>query len=296
MKTKPLSAILVAGAALLLLSACGSKAPVITIGGKATTEQKILVEILAGYLEKQMPGVKIDRKPAMGNTMVVQGALQSGAIDLSVDNTGSALASVLKEDVPSDAGVAVERVRAEFKRLYQLNVLKPLGFDQQFLLFASTAATSPVKVEALAALGASGNPIRLGAAHDFEDRKDGFQKLTTQYHVSLRALPLVLAPNEMYEALKTGTVDLGAGYSTDAWADQPEYRVVKDDLNLFPPQLAVIIVRSQALAANAGLERALDALSGKFTNESMRKMNQQVDLKHRTPADVAQEFLKSAGL
>ncbi len=290
------SVVAVTAGAALMLCACGSKKSVVSVGGKNTTDQKILVEIIAGYLEKQLPGVTIERKSGMGNTMVVQGAMQSGAIDLYVENTGTALAAVLNEDVPEDESIALERVRSEYKRMFQLVVMKPLGYHQRFVAVASTASTSQVKAGTLTELGDSGTSIRLGSDHDFADRKDGVAALTTKYRISMRALPLVMPASELYEALKNGTIDLAGGYSTDAWVDQPDFRVLKDNLGLFPQQPACIIVRSQAFTAQPGLERALEMFSGKFTDESMLKMDQEVDLKHRTPLAVAQEFLKSAGL
>jgi glycine betaine/choline ABC-type transport system substrate-binding protein len=44
------------------------------------------------------------------------------------------------------------------------------------------------------------------------------------------------------------------------------------------------------------LKAALSELSGKFTLETMRKLNAQVDLDHRPPAAVAADFLRQAGL
>ena len=45
-----------------------------------------------------------------------------------------------------------------------------------------------------------------------------------------------------------------------------------------------------------GMREALLELSGKFTNQSMQKLNYQVDGEHRPVSEVAAEFLKQAGL
>ncbi len=42
---------------------------------------------------------------------------------------------------------------------------------------------------------------------------------------------------------------------------------------------------------HAGLGEALNELGGKLTNETMRKLNYEVDGKHRSLAEVAREFL-----
>jgi osmoprotectant transport system substrate-binding protein len=44
------------------------------------------------------------------------------------------------------------------------------------------------------------------------------------------------------------------------------------------------------------LRNALAQLSGKFSTESMQKLNYEVDGKHRQVGEVAREFLQSAGL
>ena len=62
------------------------------------------------------------------------------------------------------------------------------------------------------------------------------------------------------------------------------------------PLVALLRPSGQVDPAGEGLERALDALSGKFTDAIMRKLNQEVDLKHREPAAVAKDFLASVSL
>jgi glycine betaine/choline ABC-type transport system substrate-binding protein len=57
-----------------------------------------------------------------------------------------------------------------------------------------------------------------------------------------------------------------------------------------------VVVRQDALSAVAGLQDALSQLSGRINEETMRQLNFEVDGKHRSPSDVAGEWLKSAGL
>ena len=55
-------------------------------------------------------------------------------------------------------------------------------------------------------------------------------------------------------------------------------------------------VRQESLANFPGLRAALEDLSGKFTNETMQRLNYEVDGEHRPVAEVAKDFLKNAGL
>jgi glycine betaine/choline ABC-type transport system substrate-binding protein len=293
---KNASVAVVAGA-VLTLCACSSQSPTIRIGSKNTTEQMILGEIIAEHLEKQLPGIKIERKLGLGGTAVVQNALQSGGVDLYVEDMGTAVASVLQEDVPADAGVTLERARRQYQDLYQLTVLKPLGFHHRITFVGRANSTVGLKANTLTAAGLSGHAWVLGLAYKFYDRKDAFTALTTKYNLSLRELPKPMDPAAMYEALATGIIEMAGGYSTDAWVDDPGNRVFEDDRKLFPAQDVCIIVRNQTLKDRAGLDSALELLPGKFTDKSVRRMNQDFELTpHRKPEEIAKAFLASVGL
>ena len=289
------SVLCITGAALAL-AACGTKPLVISVGSKNTTEQMILGEIFAAQLEKQLQGVKIERKLGMGNTMLLQGSLQSSAIDLYAEDTGTALGMILKETPPLDESIAFGRMQAEYKRLFQMTVLNPLGFHQKFVIVSQATAAPGVKVDNLTAAGASKHAWTLGAAADFISRRDTFTALTSKYRISLRDSPQAMEPAALYEALRDHKIELAAGFSNDAWVDQPGFLALKDDQEIFAPHAVCIIVRNQALTAQPGLQRALEALSGKLTDAIIHKLNQEVDLKHRAASDVAKEFLTSAGL
>jgi osmoprotectant transport system substrate-binding protein len=257
----------------------------------------ILGEILAQHLEKQLPGFKIERKLGIGPTGVVHGALQAGGIDLYVEDTGTALAGILHEDVPAEESVAFERARTQYQNLYQLTILNSLGFHHRIVFVGLANSPLGIKAGPLSAAASSGHAWTIGLAYQFYDRKDAFTTLTTKYNLSLRELPKQMDPTSMYQALMAGTIEMAGGYSTDAWTDQPEFRIFADDQALFTSQPACVVIRNQTLAAHAGLERALAALAGKFNDESMRKMNQEADLiQHRKPEEIAKAFLASAGL
>jgi glycine betaine/choline ABC-type transport system substrate-binding protein len=53
----------------------------------------------------------------------------------------------------------------------------------------------------------------------------------------------------------------------------------------------VPVVRREALAKFPALAATLDKLGGRIDVATMRRMNEAVDVEHRSPADVAREFL-----
>jgi glycine betaine/choline ABC-type transport system substrate-binding protein len=56
------------------------------------------------------------------------------------------------------------------------------------------------------------------------------------------------------------------------------------------------MVRADLLLNDPKIQPALAALSGRITNDALRKLDAEVDVDHRKPAQVAAEFLAQAGL
>jgi glycine betaine/choline ABC-type transport system substrate-binding protein len=283
-------------AAVIQLSACGSGKPPISVGSKTSAEQQLLGEIVAQHIEKRLPERKVNRKFSLGNTMMLHTAIVGGEVDLFPEDSGTALVSILREEPIADGSVAIERVRSEYLRQYQVVVLKPLGFSHQFVIVAQDPPPAGTNAPDLSSSAALHRSFKLSVAHGFSERKDGYQLLMTRYKPSMAQLPQTLEPAQLYDGLKTGQVEWAAGYSTDAWISEPGFRIVKDDQGVFTKQPAFIAVRSSVLKMYPDLGTALEMLSGKFTDDSIRKLAGEVALKHRPITDVAREFLASAGL
>ncbi|HWC01120.1 MAG TPA: glycine betaine ABC transporter substrate-binding protein, partial [Bryobacteraceae bacterium] len=95
----------------------------------------------------------------------------------------------------------------------------------------------------------------------------------------------------LYQALEQKQVDLVAANATDGLLSMLDMQVLEDDRHYFPPYRAALVVRPEALSAHPGMKQALAELSGRFSDAAMRKLNYEVDGKHRRVADVAREFL-----
>ena len=96
----------------------------------------------------------------------------------------------------------------------------------------------------------------------------------------------------LYWALEQRRVDMIAANATDGLLSKLDLKLLADDRHAFPPYQVSIVVREPALRQVRGLGAALGDLSGKFTNQIMRKLNYRVDVLHQTAAQVAADFLK----
>ena len=87
-----------------------------------------------------------------------------------------------------------------------------------------------------------------------------------------------------------------AGNATDGQLSVLDAVVLQDDQQYFPPYDCSVVVRAEILKDNPPLRQALTELAGRFTDLTMRKLNHQVDGEHRPVRDVAEQFLREAGL
>jgi glycine betaine/choline ABC-type transport system substrate-binding protein len=69
--------------------------------------------------------------------------------------------------------------------------------------------------------------------------------------------------------------------------------VLQDDKRYFPPYQCAVVMRETAEGKAPGLHAALEELSGKISEEKMRRLNYEVDVDHRPESKVASEFLDS---
>ena len=127
-------------------------------------------------------------------------------------------------------------------------------------------------------------------------RRDGLSNINRNYKLPWRGAVRVMPLSMLYEALEKGSIDMAAGNVTDGLLKSFATKILKDDKSIFPPYQAAVVVRQDALSAVAGLQDALNQLSGRINEETMRQLNFEVDGKRRSPSDVAGEWLKAAGL
>ena len=87
-----------------------------------------------------------------------------------------------------------------------------------------------------------------------------------------------------------------ASNSTDGMLSVLPLTVLADDKHYFPPYECALVVREAAERQFPKLRGALVELSGKISSETMRRLNYELDGKHRPAREIAREFLASVGL
>ena len=280
----------VMGACLLLLAGCSGRTAIV-VGSKNFTEQVVLGEILAQQIERRL-GVTVDRRLNLGGTLLAHEALVKGSIDLYPEYTGTALTAILKQAPASEPAAALEAVRAAYRSRWRLEWLAPLGFNNTFAMMVRGETARSGRLATLSD-AARAQAWRLGAGYEFRQRPDGLDGLLKTYGLRTQGDPVSMDLGLLYQALQRRQVDMIAANSTDGLASVLDVAILQDDRRYFPPYECAVVAREDTLARFPKLRGALEELSGKLTDEEMRKLNYQADGRHRPVAEIAAEFLRS---
>jgi osmoprotectant transport system substrate-binding protein len=274
----------------LLVSAC-SREPRVRVASKNFTEQLVLGEIVAQHLENRLHG-HVSRKLDLGGTLLTQQAMVAGDIDVYPEYTGTALTAVLKQKPLKDPAQVLEAVRRGYAQ-WHLEWLDPLGFENTFAMAVRTEDGSLATISKAAA----GNRAwKLGAGYEFAHREDGLPGLVETYRLRLGGSVKTMDLGLLYQALSKGQVDMVAGNSTDGMLSVLPITVLQDDRHYFPPYECALVVREAAERQFPALRPALVELSGRITSETMRRLNYDLDGRHRPAREIARNFLRSIGL
>lgn len=272
----------------------GSASAPIKVGSKDFTEEFILGEMYALMLENQ--GLSVERKLNLGGTPVAQAGLESGEIDLYPEYTGTALLTVLKLPPSSDRQQVYDTVAKEYKEQFNLVWLDAAPMNNTQALAMTQEKAQQFGIKTISDMVAKASQLTMVSTPEFQEREDGLPGLKRVYgDFSFKKLTPIDA-GLRYQALQQGEADVVEAFGTDGQISAFNLVVLEDDKGLFPPYQVAPIVRQEALDANPTIRDALNSLAPKLTDETMRRLNYEVDGNKREPAEVAKEFLTQEGL
>jgi osmoprotectant transport system substrate-binding protein len=280
---------------ILLLAGCNSERNGIVVGSKNFTEQAVLGEVLAQYIEKKT-GLPVERRFYLAGSYICHQSLLADRIDLYPEYTGTALTAILKEKPSGSSAEVYQKVKDEYARRFNVEVTGPLGFNNSFALVIRGADARRLHVRTLTEAEKYAPQWRMGVGYEFLERPDGFRGLAGTYNLHFAEPPRVMDLGLLYRALDEKQVDVIVGSATDGLIQAHDLVVLEDDRHYFPPYDAVPLVRQDTLARYPALGSALADLAGKITAEDMRRLNFAVDGEHRDLQKVVAAFLKEKHL
>jgi osmoprotectant transport system permease protein len=275
---------LLAGA---VVSAAAGRGAVV-VGSKNFSEQLVLGEIVSQVLERH--GLAVERRFDLGGTAICDRALRADDIDVYVEYTGTALTAIFHRPVAHDRATVTRDVREDYAKTGR-TALEPLGFNNTFAILVRGEDARHLGLKTIGDLARVQDRYRAGFGYEFLERPDGYRGLLSAYGLRFRAQPRAMDLALMYRALAAGDVDVVAGDATSGLIAALDLAALADDRHYFPPYDAVPVVNTRALLERPGIAGAIRGLAGRIPDETMRRLNYEVDVRHRDVASVAREFL-----
>ncbi len=254
------------------------------VGSKRFTESYVLAEIVVAIARSE--GIDAVHDQGLGGTAVTYRALESGAIDVYPEYTGT-----IAETVVHDSSADLARLRNAVGAR-GLAISEPIGFENRYALAVSRATAERERLTTTSDLAAH-RELRFAFSHEFVGRADGWPGLAARYGLADR-VPSAIDHSLAYEAIRNGTIDVTDVYTTDAKIARYDLVVLDDDRHYFPSYEAVLFHRSDTLARFPAFARVLDRMRGAIDASTMQKLNARAELDGVPFPRVAADFLGGA--
>jgi glycine betaine/choline ABC-type transport system substrate-binding protein len=268
----------------------------IVVGSKNFTEQKVLGEIFAQALAAA--GYKTNKQLNLGDEKTALKALEGDEIDAYPEYTGTALGSffdVPSDEIPNDPQEAYEQAKEGFAER-DLTALEPTPFTSSNEVALTNERAEELDVEQISDLEGEAGDLTLYGSPECRQRQDCLLGLREVYELEFeKFVPVDIALR--HEVLTKGQADLSIVFTTDPQIKREGFVLLEDDKGMFPPYNSTLVVRDDVVEkAGPDLEEVVGRVSEGLTNEVMQELNARVDLDKKTPAQVAEEYLRESGL
>jgi len=285
------------GAALLFSGfAQAATKPVIRLGARVFTEQTVLAEITARYLNQNGFDVRITG--GLGSSLA-RSAHETGQLDMVWEYTGVSLVSYnhIDERMPNAAATYAKVKELDAKK--NLIWLTPSKFSNTYALaLPRKIAEQYPQVNSISQLNQVLREEKdrdhvVALDTEFANRPDGLVGLTETYDLQLTRRNIrQMDAGLVYTALRNGQVFSGLVYTTDGRLSAFDLKLLEDDKHYFPDYTAAPVVRKEILDAHPQLATLLKPLAEQLDDQTMRELNAKVDVEHQSPSKVAAEYLR----
>ncbi|MGP4018568.1 glycine betaine ABC transporter substrate-binding protein [Saccharopolyspora sp. 5N708] len=273
----------------------------ITVGSKAFTEQLVLGYIAEFALSAAGANVR-DLSNIVGSS-TARRALASDQIDILWDYTGTSWISYNGNADPiPDARQQYEAVKQQD---LERNGIAWTAIDYQvdntYAFAVNQEAAHRLGVEKISdipkIIAERPEDATFCIDTEFANRNDGMPGVEQEYGFTAdKSKVKTLTEGSIYQATANGTCTFGEVFTTDGRIRSLNLKVLADDHQFFPRYNIGITTRDELLKRYPQITGVFEPVSAKLTNEELMKLNAQVDVDGRDPADVARDWLVQQGL
>jgi osmoprotectant transport system substrate-binding protein len=278
----------------LSLSGCSSK-DTIKIGAATYTETKIMAAIYKELIEDRTD-LKVDIIPDLLSNSMILKAMDRDDIDMSLMYSGVVFNNFFPVKQTTDRKAVLKQAQEGFDRHYDLKWFDPLGFENTYALTVREDVAKEKNLEKVSDLQKYQSDMEFGVDSSWMERKqDGYPAFIRHYDFDFQKA-YSMDVNLVYEAVANKRVDVVLAYSTDPRLLEYNLKTLKDDKRFFPPYDASMVARNEILEEHPELTNIIEELTGKIDEQTITRLNYEVDINNRSERDVAREFLQKEGL
>ena len=270
----------------------GESEDTVVIGAKSFSEQYVLARLIGQRLRDA--GYAVEYRDGLGSA-VVHDAVTSGAIDISIDYTGTLWTNEMEREGNPGREAIYREIVAWERATSGARVLGRLGFENAYSLAMRSDRARELGVRSIADLARVAPRLTIGADPEFFRRPEWFAVRDTY---GLRfGEQRTFTPTFMYNALASGEADVISAYTSDGRIALDRLVVLEDPQSAFPAYDALVLIAPDR-ADDERLIAALEPLVGAIDVETMREANLSVDRAEdkRSPAEAARALAGEIGL
>lgn len=297
---KLISIVLTMSLSLIILSGCGSEEStgtgseskgIINLSDGGFAEQSIVVELVKKTLESNGYTVKI--KQGVSSNELVHKAMLNKEIDIRPYYTGVALLNILKHDPIYDSDEVYDLVKKEFAEQFNFTWLEASKVNNGYGIVVRKDVADKLNLETLTDFQKNADKIVFADHDGWMDGKNSMPRLIELYGEFDFKDIKHFDGGLRYPALINNEADATTAYTTDAQLIEPQFVLLEEDKDVWPPYYLAPVVRQEILDEYPEIEDILNELFGKLDPKDMIKMNAKADIDKEDYADIANEYYET---
>jgi osmoprotectant transport system substrate-binding protein len=269
----------------------------IVVGSFDFPESILLAHVYAGALAGR--GFPVRLQAGLGTREVVMPALLGGLVHLVPEYAGSALGflSLGEESGTSDVA-ATHAALARRARERGLVVARPAPAQDTNAVVVTRRTAQRHSLRSIADLVTVDQDLVFGGPPECPQRQYCLRGLARTYGLRFGTfVPTDTGGPLTRQALRSGQIDVGLLFTTDANLTSPELVVLSDDRGLQPAENVTPLLRAQVVTRfGRDVLATLDEVSARLTTEVLRSLNGAVEVDGPSPQDVAEDWLRTHGI
>lgn len=269
----------------------GSGTGTIVVGSANFTESMVIAELYAQAMAAK--GVESSTKHGIGSREVYLRALRDGSIQ-AVPEYGGNLLQYLDPDNPAAKPEDIQKALAAAVGP-DLAVLNAAQAANQDVYCVTRTYSNQHQLTSLAGLSAVAANDILGGPAELADRPYGPPGLEAIYRAKFKEFRTYDSLAVKVKDLTDNTIQVASFFTTDAAIGDNDLVMLSDPEMMILPQQVVPLVRAE-VKNNTEAVAAIDAVQAVLTTADLTAMNKAVDVDRLSPAQAAQDWLKSKQL